>query len=33
MDDEKITQKEKDAAISLLITVFEMHGEKILEWI
>ena len=28
MDDEKITQKEKDAAISLLITVFEVHEEE-----
>lgn len=28
MDDEKITQKEKDAAISLLIAVFEVHEEE-----
>ncbi len=28
MDGEKITQKEREAAISLLITVMEMHEEE-----
>ncbi len=28
MAGEKITQKEREAGISLLITVFEMHGEE-----
>ena len=30
MAGEKITKKERDVAISLLITVFEMHEEEML---